>query len=250
MALDRLPDAFAVDVALLKPTQFDTGMAVVRTLMKKIITLWDTSPDSLDKYCQEWVVPVVVGPNNHMYMINRHSECLALHYSEISNPRVYVRMVVNWSHMTEDDFWRNMVEKEMCYLKKKGKGEQASFLFSELPPGIAELPDDPYRSLAWACRKNDPAGFQKPSERAVFTEFKWSDYLRGHEDKLNEASGGKWLEFLSKNSQGDQSVQYYVVPDNVLKAAIELCRLPQAQHLPGFISQPLPAGWQQLPSKL
>lgn len=229
-----LGGSFAVDVSLLKPTQFDTGMAVVRTLMKKIQDLSLEGPQALDVYLQEWVVPVVVGPKNHMYMIDRHSECVAMYYSELNQRQVYVRMVANWSHLEEPDFWQTMVKKGMCYLKQKGKRK---FLASELPSTIADMPDDPYRSLAWACRVNNPPGFKKTT--VGFTEFLWSDYLRNLEETLNEASNGKWLEFLNRNSKGDASVQYYIVPDSVLKAAVELCRLPQAATLPGFIDDPL-----------
>jgi len=189
-------DTFVVDVAMLKPTQFDAGMAVVRELRKKIKALAREGPSVLDEYLQQWVVPVVIGPKNHMYMIDRHSECAAMYWSELGQRNVYVRMVANWSHFDDPDFWQQMVEKEMCYLKRQGK---TKFLASELPGSIADMPDDPYRSLAWACRVNNPPGFKKL--KVSFTEFTWSDYLREHEVQLNEHSGGKWLEFLSKNKK-------------------------------------------------
>ena len=76
--------------------------------------------------------------------------------------------------------------------------------------------------------------------KVSFTEFTWSDYLREHEVQLNEHSGGKWLEFLSKNKKKDQSVQHYVVPDVVLKAAVDLCRLPKVPICVVFFTLPSP----------
>lgn len=236
MALDTVEGAFAVDVALLRPTQFDAGMAVVRTLMNKIQNLASEGEATLDAYVREWVVPVVIGPSNDMYMVDRHSECVAMYWSELINRKVYVRMVANWSHMEETDFWQKMKGKGLCYLKK---GKQEVTLASELPQALQDMSDDPYRSLAWACRTNDPPGFTKTQEG--FTEFVWSDFLRGYEEVLNEKSNGKWLEFLEKTKKRDESVQYYIVPDSVLSAAVALCRQTRASSLPGFISEALPS---------
>jgi hypothetical protein len=46
--------------------------------------------------------------------------------------------------------------------------------YDEMPRTLAELQDDPFRSLSWAVKK--AGGFAK--DKTPFSEFRWADFFR------------------------------------------------------------------------
>jgi hypothetical protein len=95
--------------------------------------------------------------------------------------------------------------------------------FEELPDGLKQLRDDPYRSLAWAVEKQ--GGFYKPC--SDFGEFEWAKFFRTH--------GGK----------GDGAP--IATPDEiranlkkVAKLATKLAQSDAAKELPGYKGNPKP----------
>jgi hypothetical protein len=50
-----------------------------------------------------------------------------------------------------------------------------------LPTSLEQLPDDPYRTLAWMVRKRD--GFCRAlMQQKEFAEFIWADWMRGQNE--------------------------------------------------------------------
>jgi len=86
------------------------------------------------------------------------------------------------------------------------KGERRHF--SEVPKTVAELKDDPFRSLAGELRRL--GGFAK--DTTPFSEFLWADFLRRH--------------LARKNVEDDF--------DKALEKALVLARSKQAVYLPGW----------------
>jgi hypothetical protein len=83
-----------------------------------------------------------------------------------------------------------------------------------LPKSLEQLPDDPYRTLAWMVRKKD--GFCRAlMEQKEFAEFIWADWMRGR------------AEF--------PAAQVAAAPDKFLKVALNLAKSRAAAGLPGYI---------------
>jgi hypothetical protein len=90
-----------------------------------------------------------------------------------------------------------------------------------LPKSLQQLPDDPYRTLAWMLRKED--GYCRAlMEQKEFAEFIWADWMRGRAELPAE--------------------QVAVAPDKMLEVALELAKSPIAAGLPGYVGDK-PAGF-------
>ena len=80
--------------------------------------------------------------------------------------------------------------------------------YADIPARIAELADDPHRSLPGRLRR--AGGFAK--DISPFAEFLWADYLRPH---ITRAQIRKGLDVALREAQG-------------------LAKSPRAPHLPGW----------------
>jgi hypothetical protein len=80
-------------------------------------------------------------------------------------------IVADYSRYGEEQLWSTLNEQCWAYLKDE-KGVEISY--KALPTSVADLSDDPYRSLAWRVRKQD--GYCKSS--TAFAEFKWALFFR------------------------------------------------------------------------
>jgi len=125
--------------------------------------------------------------------------------------------------------------------------EQDTYTECFLPERVAELEDDPYRSIAWYVRNRSDEeggpGFYKVN--VEFFEFLWADYLRKHPLvltvlrlaydarltlKLPEARKAELRSAHWKLLQGHES------NPTVLDFFVRLCRHPRARSLAGYIS--------------
>jgi hypothetical protein len=92
----------------------------------------------------------------------------------------------------------------------------------QLPSGLAQLPDDPYRSLAWRLRKND--GFCRSiMPQKEFAEFIWADWLRMRPELPVDAVRASAKEMLP--------------------TALALARSPAAKDVPGYVGDK-PSGFK------
>ena len=77
-----------------------------------------------------------------------------------------------------DAFWGVMDNKRWVY-PYDSKGERRQF--KDLPKSVADLKDDPFRSLAGELRR--AGGFAK--DITPFSEFLWADFLRRKVSRKN-----------------------------------------------------------------
>jgi hypothetical protein len=121
-------------------------------------------------------VPVVIGLGGQPFALDRHHWLKALFDDGVRKVRVVV--VDDLDGQDEAAFWRTLDHRGWCHpfgADGRRQGHDA------IPQSIAQLLDDPFRSLASALRRC--GGFEK--DPTLFSEFRWADYLRGHIDPRN-----------------------------------------------------------------
>ncbi len=201
MANVREPLVKPVPIASLRPTQMTVGMREVKEKRKR----WreHKSAKKRAELLGNHMIPVVLGPDDHYYVVDHHHLTRALQDEGVE--RILVTVIGNLSMVDRDAFWNVMDNKRWVY-PYDTKGERRRF--KDLPKSVAELKDDPYRSLAGELRR--AGGFAK--DTTPFSEFLWADFLRRR---------------LSRKT----------VQDNFAKAmekGLELARSHDAIYLPGW----------------
>jgi hypothetical protein len=166
MTNTREPRVHPVSILSLRPTQMTVGMREVKEKRKR----WREHPkkkqaDLLGRH----MIPVVRGAGERYYVIDHHHLARALHDEGIKD--VLVTVVGDLTMVERDAFWGVMDNKRWVY-PYDAKGERRHF--RDLPKSIADLKDDPFRSLAGELRRM--GGFAK--DTTPFSEFLWADFLR------------------------------------------------------------------------
>ncbi|MCG2626825.1 chromosome partitioning protein ParB [Bradyrhizobium sp. WYCCWR 13023] len=162
----REPRVHPVPILSLRPTQMTVGMREVKEKRKR----WrehgkKKQADLLGTH----MIPVVAGPDGRYYVIDHHHLGRALHDEGIK--QVLVTVVGDLRMVEKEAFWGVMDNKRWVY-PYDSKGERRSF--RDLPKSVADLKDDPFRSLAGELRRM--GGFAK--DTTPFSEFLWADFLR------------------------------------------------------------------------
>jgi hypothetical protein len=149
------------------------------------------------------MIPVVLGPKQWHYIIDHHHLCRALH--EEGQTEVLVSIVAELGALGQDQFWSVLDHRGWMYpFNKKGRRRP----YSDIPKSVADLVDDPYRSLAGEIRR--AGGFAK--DTTPFSEFLWANFLRDR------------IAAKAVKTQFDQS----------LKKALQLAKSKEADYLPGW----------------
>ena len=186
----------------LRPTQFVLGMLEIEAKVSKKQRL---SKKELLAYCDDHIIPVVIGPKKEIFMIDHHHfarACWELNISSYS-----IKILKDLSSKKEKIFWNFMIAKSWVYLHDQfGMGPHSP---SALPSDIRCLADDPYRSLAWALI-ND--GYINKHSMPFF-EFQWAAFFRVNLD-------------VPLHSKSNFSA--------TISAAKKLARSKSAKALPGF----------------
>jgi hypothetical protein len=126
--------------------------------------------------------------------------------------QAYAIVSANWSDLPPEVFWKRMGESHWVYLDDEhGKGPLSP---TALPKSVADLKDDPYRTLAWLVRER--GGYAKTE--VPFAEFQWANYFRS-----------RIPEKAIANLEEAGAV------------AFELAASPEAATLPGYTRTPLPS---------
>lgn len=172
----------------LRPTQFVLGMKEIESKISKMAVF---SKKELVDYSAEHRIPVIIGPNEELYMIDHHHFARACW--ELNVKTFSVKIIKDLRHKGEKDFWNFMIKKEWLYLNDQfGMGPHSPY---SLPTDIRCLADDPFRSLAWTVID---AGFIK-KQLIPFFEFKWSAFFRMNLDiPLHSKSNFKAATGLAK----------------------------------------------------
>jgi hypothetical protein len=198
----RLNEICKEQISRLHPTQGALGFIAMRNELEDLEKL---SEDELKAELKERVVPVVIGPRNRFYMLDNHHMVRALWEGELRN-RVYVRVLKNWSKLSEENFWEQM-EKAGWVRLIDDEGRRISP--DSIPSHISRLPNDPYRSLAKIIRKR--GAYKKTT--ILYAEFLWADYLR----------------------KAFNAYEFRAFDEATIVRAMKLARSEKARQLPGYI---------------
>src|ERR1700681_122691 len=177
----REPILHPVAIADLRPTQITVGMREVREKR----TRWrGVDKKKGAEFLGKHMIPVILGPKDRHYVIDHHHLARALHEEGVED--VLVTVIANLSKLERDAFWIVLDSHSWMHpFDQNGKRRG----YDDIPKSVADLVDDPFRSLAGELRR--AGGFAK--DTTPFSEFLWADFLRRRikrkavEDDFNRA---------------------------------------------------------------
>lgn len=180
----KIEETCQIAIAKLHPTQANVGMYQVQynmELLKLINNKKSQKYDSIKNYLKAKTVPVVIGPKNKLYMVDRHHTMRAVwdYFKQNDEQKVYIKVIQNWSN--KKDFWEAMKTNNYTYLGT----ENSEISPDQLPENIGSLGNDNYRAAVGLAVKW--AFFEKPKESEIyFYQFKWGNCLKKLDFKLPE----------------------------------------------------------------
>jgi hypothetical protein len=203
----REPILKPVAISALRPTQMTVGLREVREKRRQWRELTEKNgPEFLGRH----MVPTVLGPKGRHYVLDHHHLVRALHDEGVKE--VLVTVEADLSALPKTSFWVFLDNRAWCH-PYDAKGVRRDF--DAVPATMAELADDPYRSLAGELRH--AGGFAK--DTTPFSEFLWADFLRARIKP--KALSGDFADALTK--------------------ALALAKAKDASYLPGWCG-PNPIG--------
>lgn len=158
-----------IEIAAIHPTQITVGRRAVeekRRRYREAVAKGDQPPP-------HGRVPVVLGPKTAVFALDRHHWLCALLAEAVIE--VGVDVIDDLSHLEPTPFWRVLDRRGWCH-PCGADGRRLDY--EAIPASLADLQDDPFRSLAGALRRK--GGFEK--NKVLFSEFLWADFLRGRID--------------------------------------------------------------------
>ncbi len=194
------PMLHSIAIADLRPTQMTVGMREVEQKRKEWRTL-DVSKTG--GFLGRHMIPVVRGPKSRLYVVDHHHLARALHEEGVKE--VLTTTMADLRALEKDEFW--------TFLDNRGwmhpfDAEGVRQPRTSLPKTVADMEDDPYRSLAGELRF--AGGYAK--DTTPFSEFLWADALRRRVD--------------TKTIKAD--------PDTALEQALAFAKSSAASYLPGW----------------
>jgi hypothetical protein len=150
----------------LRPTQLSVGYAEVELKARQWARL---GKKERKIQLEHHVFPSVIGPGKRYYIVDHHHLGIALLDAGIEE--VFVTVLDDMAWLEPPVFWRTMEFRSWSHpYDHRGVRQD----YRSMPVRLAELKDDPYRSLAGMVR--DAGGFAK--DQAPFVEFLWADFFR------------------------------------------------------------------------
>jgi hypothetical protein len=193
-------------IADLRPTQMTVGYHAVKHKRRQ----WREVSDSKRKrreFIEDHVIPVVIGPKGALFATDHHHVARALLEEGVDEALVGIHG--DLSALPKWTFWNFMDQRSWCRpCDDHGRRRD----FDDIPKTLADLLDDPYRSLAAAVER--AGGYAK--ETMPFSEFLWADFFRTH------------VRRTTLEADFDQAVE----------KALVLARSPDADYLPGWCATP------------
>ncbi len=162
----REPRLRTVAIAELRPTQMTVGF---REVAAKQAQWRQDRAGHQAAYLGEHMIPAVLGPKGRYYVLDHHHLCRAL--LEEGQTEIAVTRLADLSRLAKESFFVYMDNRGWLH-PYDAEGKRHGW--EELPKTIADMADDPYRSLAGALRRM--GGFAK--DVTPFSEFIWADFLR------------------------------------------------------------------------
>jgi hypothetical protein len=166
MIVIREPVLRPVAILDLRPTQITVGM---REVQEKRSRVRKRRPKKIGKFLGDHMIPVVRGPKDRMYVIDHHHLALALHREGVRD--ILVSVVADLSKLEPEAFW-TVLDHHSWVHPYDAAGRRRTV--RDIPTSVADLKDDPFRSLAGELRR--AGGFAK--DTTPFSEFLWADFLR------------------------------------------------------------------------
>jgi hypothetical protein len=196
----REPVFNPVAIADLRPTQITVGYREVAARRRR----WrehaaGDGPEFLGRH----MIPVLKGPKGRHYVLDHHHLCRALLEEGVGD--IAVNVILDLSRLSRGEFWTFCDSRGWCH-PYDAAGVRKSF--DHIPHAIADMADDPYRSLAGELRR--VGGYAK--DTTPFAEFVWADFLR-------------------------RRIKPKLLADDFIKAldkAMALAKSERADHLPGW----------------
>lgn len=162
----REPMVTPIAISDLRPTQMTVGFREVAEKRK----LWrERASGKGAKFLGSHMIPVIAGPKDRLYVTDHHHLSRALQDEGVRD--VLVDVVADLSKVDKESFWIVMDCRGWCH---PYDSDGIRRTFDDIPPSIADLKDDPYRSLAGELRRT--GGYAK--DITPFSEFIWADFLR------------------------------------------------------------------------
>ncbi|MBV9529940.1 MAG: chromosome partitioning protein ParB [Bradyrhizobium sp.] len=192
----REPRVRPVPILSLRPTQMTVGMREVKEKRQRFRE--HKSKKKQEELIGQHMVPVVVGPDQHFYVVDHHHLARALHDEGIKD--ILVTVIGDLTMVQKKAFWNVMDHKRWAY-PYDDKGDRRDF--KDLPKSINGLKDDPFRSLAGQLRRS--GGFAK--DVTPFSEFLWADFLRRQiSRKLVEEDFAKAMEKALQLARSEDAI--------------------------------------------
>lgn len=195
-----------VSLDALRPTQMSVGAAEVQAKRTQWSRLRRKEREAL--LASHWF-PAVLGPQGRHYIVDHHHLGLALTQESVA--QVWVMQLADFSAAEPPMFWRLMEFHQWAHPYDE-RGRRCDW--AKMPGQLADLRDDPHRSLAGAVRK--AGGYAK--DAAPFVEFLWADFFRTRFAAKDLRSG-----------KGDVAL-----PEQALHEALGLAHGAEARYLPGW----------------
>ncbi len=176
----REPILHPLPIAELRPTQITVGLREVEAKRRA----WKAKTeqqgrDRAGEFLGSHMIPVILGPKGRHYVIDHHHLCRAL--QEEGQETVLTNVVADLGALEHDAFWFNLDCRGWTHpFDEHGRRRD----YGDVPKAIADMRDDPYRSLAGELRF--AGGYAK--DTTPFSEFLWADFLRSRiKPKILEA---------------------------------------------------------------
>ncbi|MGB3042965.1 MAG: ParB-like protein [Xanthobacteraceae bacterium] len=197
----RDPILHPIPILSLRPTQMTVGMREVKEKRRR----WrqHKSKTKQAELLGRHMIPVVHGPDGHHYVVDHHHLARALHDEGVEN--VLVTIIADLTMVDRDSFWLVLDSRRWVY-PYDAKGVRHHY--KDIPKSVADLKDDPFRSLAGELRR--AGGFAK--DTTPFSEFLWADFFRRR---------------LSRKSVAGDF-------EKAVEKALSLARSSEAVYLPGW----------------
>ena len=196
----RDPTVNQIEIAQLRPTQMTLGLREVAAKRRE----WrEAKAGKRMNILGRHAVPTVLGPKGRYYVVDHHHLARALLEEGEKTLQIYI--LADLEQLEKAAFWTLLDNSGWCHAYDH-KGRRCEL--SDLPKSLADMADDPFRSLAGQLRRS--GGFAKTDK--PFAEFIWADFLRRRVD----------LEQVEKDFA------------DALTKALELARSQDARYLPGW----------------
>lgn len=197
-----------LEIQEIRPTQLTIGIWEVQSKVKMIQTELSKG-HSIEELKLKEPEPTVIGPDHQFFIVDHHHFAVAL--LDIGEKKTLAKIIANYSSLSWDEFWEKMIKNKWIYPYNEN-GKEVSI--DQIPKHLAQLKDDPYRSLAWLVRIHQ--GYHKTD--IPFADFEWANYFR---DKIKLP--------LDSTTYTDKKAW-----DSALKKALSLSKSSKASHLPGY----------------